>query len=432
MIYHSIFNTIRYSGFRIPDSIFRIPYSGFRISYSGFRVLKEEFDASNASIALASSIPSSLLFMFATVAVIISDRIGFRLSIFLGGMSIGVALLMSSFTSNIIIIYLTLGVLYAFGQSLCYHGSLLILSLYFEKNLSFAHGIVLSGSNLGGLAQSPIVGYILKHNGFSEGIRLCSVIALFIIPMSVIFKRPGESFGFNRWSCVENAKRNDTAIGSKYLPLHKNKAYMIFILSTMFWQFGINIDYVHIVRLALDKAVPYTEATFLPGLTSIAQFIGKIAFGKLSSMKAASNLALCQISTAFMGVLMFLPFLKGFAGLAIISFVFGFAQGMYSASNLIIVREIVGTQQFKRGYNVNQFVTGAAIICSPPLAGYLYTVTGNYILAFLIAGGCAVMGMLLMFLVRYFHSQNEEKNELLLKQLKLEVIAIEEESVNTI
>ncbi|XP_065072081.1 monocarboxylate transporter 3-like [Rhopilema esculentum] len=385
---------------------------GFNRTFGSIYVsMQKEFDASNASIALASSLPASLLFMLSTVAVVILDRIGFRLSMLLGGILIGVALLVSSFTSNILIIYLTLGVVFAFGQSLCYYGSLLILPLYFKKTLPLAHSIAISGNSVGGLALAPIVGFVLKQYGFGGGMRLCSAVALFIIAMSVVFKRPGESFWFNGLICEENERQSDNESEPENIPLHKNKAFVIYVVSTMCCKFGVYINYVHIVRLALDRAVPYTEATFLPGLASIAQFFGKIAFGKLSAMKVASNLALCQISSAFMGVLMFLPFLKWFFGLAIISFVFGFAQGMFSASNLIIVKEIVGTQQFKRGYIISQFFTGIATFCGPPVAGYLYTVTGNYILVFLIAGGCAVMGMLLMFLVRFFHAQNIEENE---------------------
>ena len=202
----------------------------------------------NFFAAWTGSISLSMVFLLTPVTFRVFDLVGYRISLLLGGTLIGLSLILTSFASSIFVTYFTLGLVFAIGQSLCYFAPLLILPLYFKKNLSLAHGIVMCGSSLGGLAQAPGLGFILQKYGFSRGMRLSSVIALFVIAVSVLFKRPEESFGPNPLKCRKERKKEITTKSrNEEIPLLRNYAYIMYILASMLTCFGIFIPFVHLV-----------------------------------------------------------------------------------------------------------------------------------------------------------------------------------------
>lgn len=91
----------------------------------------------------------------------------------------GLGLLASSFADSVYILYVTFGLLFGFGSSLCYSCSLLILPRYHTTYWSLAHGIALAGNGLGGLGLSPANGILLDEVGIKMGFRVRN--KLFII-----------------------------------------------------------------------------------------------------------------------------------------------------------------------------------------------------------------------------------------------------------
>ena len=182
----------------------------------------------------------SMMFSLTPITFKVFDLVGYRISLLLGGTLIGLSLILTSFASSIYVIYLTLGLMFAIGQSLCYFAPLLILPLYFESKLSLAHGIVLCGSSLGGLAQAPSLGFVLQKYGFSKGMLFSSVISLVAISVSVLFKRPEESFRPNLFKCRKEREQEITVIvGSEEIPLLRNYAYIMYTIASMLINFGV-------------------------------------------------------------------------------------------------------------------------------------------------------------------------------------------------
>eukprot|EP00795_Rhopilema_esculentum_P012654 gene12653-3362_t len=351
----------------------------------------------------------SMLFLLTPITFRVFDLVGYRLSLLLGGTLIGLSLVATSFASSIFETYFTLGLVFAIGQSLCYFAPLLILPLYFKKNLSLAHGIVMCGNSLGGLAQAPGLGFILQKYGFSSGMRLSSVTALVIIAVSVLFKRPGESFGSNPLKCrKERRKEITTKSRNEEIPLLRNYAYIMYTIASMLSCFGIFIPFVHLVRLAMDAGIPYHMAVFLPGIISFAQAVGKVTFGKLASLPKGNKLSLSKWAAIITAVLTtFVPILTSFIWLTAYSLLYGFVDGGMAACTMLIVRDLLTKEQFNRGYSIYLICNCFALLAGPPFAGYLYTVSGNYSLAFFISGGFAALAGFSMFAVQYFHSKNK-------------------------
>ena len=105
-------------------------------------------------------------------------RIKFRPAMLLGACLSGLGLLISSFADSVFILYVTFGLLFGMGSSLCYSCSLLILPRYHTTYWALAHGIALAGNGLGGLGLSPANGILLEAYGIKTGFRVWYFIKL--------------------------------------------------------------------------------------------------------------------------------------------------------------------------------------------------------------------------------------------------------------
>ena len=170
---------------------------------------------------------------------------------FVGSILYGLGLLSSSFVPGIPYLYLTFGVLFAIGQSLCFSASILILPEYFTKNWSLAHGIALCGNSIGALALAPIMEIILTTYGFKLGFQMASGAAIYIMIASMFYKRPKK----NKQAENTQAPKNEGA--KPVLPLKKNKAYITFITGTTLMHFGYYIPFVHLVRKFYILFIPF-------------------------------------------------------------------------------------------------------------------------------------------------------------------------------
>lgn len=86
-------------------------------------------------------------------------------------------------------------------------------------------------------------------------------------------------------------------------------------------------------------------------------------------------------------------------GLSVLSGLFGmFIAANYALTSIILV-ELISLERFTNAYGLLLLVQGIANLVGPPLAGYITDLTGNYDLAFYLAGAFIVMsGILMMFL----------------------------------
>lgn len=86
-------------------------------------------------------------------------------------------------------------------------------------------------------------------------------------------------------------------------------------------------------------------------------------------------------------------------GISILSGLFGlFIAANYALTSVILV-ELISLERFTNAYGLLLLVQGIANLVGPPLAGFIRDVTGNYILAFYLAGlFISISGLIMMFL----------------------------------
>nr|CAD7259481.1 unnamed protein product [Timema shepardi] len=107
----------------------------------------------------------------------------------------------------------------------------------------------------------------------------------------------------------------------------------------------------------------------------------------------AASMAMCGFAT------MVVPLITSYAGLATVAGIFGFSiAGNYCLASIILV-ELISLDRFTNAYGLLLLVQGIANLIGPPLAGWIYDISGDYDLSFYLSGLFIVLcGALLIIL----------------------------------
>ena len=197
---------------------------------------------------------TGLTFVTCMVASILSDRFGLRTVGVAGGGLAFLGMLSSAFVDQLMLYYLTYGVLLGVGSALAYTPSMVILGHYFKKRLGRVNGVVTLGSagftTMYSLALPPLL--------MKVGLRYCllclSGMLFLLIPYALTW-RP----------LAGRVKRDlDHANGTKCqwlrglfnVTIWRNRAYVLWAVGSGVAVFGYYVPYVHIVSiLALSSKV---------------------------------------------------------------------------------------------------------------------------------------------------------------------------------
>ena len=199
------------------------------------------------STAWTGSISFALTYMLSPITFMFCESYGFRISMFIGAALYGLGLLTSSFVPSVPYLYLTFGFIFGVGQSLLFGVSVLILRQYFTRKWSLAHGIALSGNSMGAVALAPAIEVILSKNGFNRGFQIASAASVYLMLISIFFKRPERNSNLQEVTAENNPEKDDSPL----LSLMKNKAFITFITATTLMHFGYYIPFVYLVCIPI-------------------------------------------------------------------------------------------------------------------------------------------------------------------------------------
>jgi MFS family permease len=111
-----------------------------------FVALQEEFpDQGSSRIALVQSMMNSVPCLAGPIASIATTRFGYRKTAMMGGTITSISLLATSFARRLEFLYITMGICYAFGNSLVLVATVVAVTEHFEAKPSFASGVTISG-----------------------------------------------------------------------------------------------------------------------------------------------------------------------------------------------------------------------------------------------------------------------------------------------
>ena len=301
-------------------------HNSFGIIFVHLNKIHEQDPRSAMKVSLVGSIGFGIIFFLSPVTGILCDKLGLRLTAFIGSVIATLGMLSSSFfVDNLLVLYLTYG-LFGAGSSLIYTPSMAILGHYFNRHIGVANGLVQAGGCVFSIFMPPLLTYLFGKIGVANTLRFlsCLIASLMICVLSfkpLIKVQPTESKNKNFLDCIF------------HIDNFRNRKYIIWALSVTVAFLGMYVPFYYVIEYAEDNDIHGTKGHILLICIAISSGIARLLCGKISDLPGLNPILLMQVSYGALGgsIMMFScatyfdPFT--FHVLIICSLVFGFCEG---------------------------------------------------------------------------------------------------------
>ncbi|NWU68442.1 MOT3 protein, partial [Pterocles burchelli] len=408
-----------------------------------FKELMKDFHVGYSDTAWISSIMLAMLYGTGPVCSIMVNQFGCRPVMLIGGLLASSGMILASFTTNIIELYLTAGVLTGLGMALNFQPSLIMLGTYFDKRRPLANGLAAAGSPVFLSSLSPLGQVLLEKFGWRGGFLImgglllnCCTCGAVMRPLDMGMKRKKEKAqdkyeakemlpiggkseeGMSTTDGTKKAKKakKKPKKGKKLLDfsIFSNRGFIIYTISKFILVLGLFVPPILLVNYAKDTGVPDTEAAFLLSIIGFIDIFARPACGMVAGLKwVRPHVAyLFSFSMLFNGLTDICSArASNYTGLVIFCVFFGISYGMVGALQFEVLMAIVGSQKFSSAIGLVLLIEAFAVLIGPPSAGRLVDALKNYEVIFYLAGSEVVLSALFLAMATYCCLNRGKKKE---------------------
>ncbi|XP_006002033.1 monocarboxylate transporter 3 [Latimeria chalumnae] len=391
-----------------------------------FKELMYDFHIGYSDTAWISSIMLAMLYGTGPVSSILVNQFGCRPVMLVGGLLASAGMVLASFSTNIIELYLTAGVVTGLGLALNFQPSLIMLGRYFDKRRPLANGLAAAGSPVFLSALSPLGQFLLETFGWRGGFLIMGGLLLNCCTCGAVMRpleRPGREWSRDRHEVREmlpmgrsedsrgtKKKSKKAAAAKKHQKLldfsvFSNRGFVIYTIAKFILVLGLFVPPIMIVNYAKDMGIPDTEAAFLLSIIGFIDIVARPSCGVIAGLKWMRPRVTFFFSVAvlFNGLTDICSATSAsYKDLVIFCVFFGVSYGMVGALQFEVLMAIVGSQKFSSAIGLVLLIEAVAVLIGPPSAGRLVDTFKNYELIFYMAGSEVLFSSLFLALGSYF------------------------------
>ncbi|XP_065066611.1 monocarboxylate transporter 10-like isoform X3 [Rhopilema esculentum] len=364
----------------------------FGICYNYFL---ERFDNSKEKTAWTGSLPTSLMFVLGPVSCWIINKAGLRLCTMIAAFLVSLSLLMTSFATNLDLVFISFSVPFGLGSSVLLMASVKSVCIYFDKWLSLAYGLQTGCVALLQAGFSSLLVLLLKEVRFERTFQILSAVFL------VICLAGGLTFCPTSYAVEKDEPEKKTTNFRIYFKLLKNKKICIFLVANFIVSFAYGVSSIHQVQLAIEKGVQVSTAKLFPVFSSISCGLGRICCGLLLDLKVQKKIAFYQLVMFLTGLTCFLGLFATTEGhLIAYIWIYSALDGMVQTCCTPCLRTITGLTFLGEAYSMVLTVDAVSLLLGPPLVGLVVEKTRSYNAFFYMSGTPYIAAFIELFLLR--------------------------------
>lgn len=366
-----------------------------------FNSLELEFGWSRAVISGAASLSFFMMGVGGIFTGYLADRLGPRPIVAASAVCFGTGLFFMSRVSSLWQFYVAYGIIVAAGMSSVVVPCLTVISQWFVRRRGMMVGIVSSAIGLGMMLSPVITANLISSYGWRTAyLSLAITAAAILIIAASLLRQRGTATPLPASELIEENTKKDTVIGSGI-------SYRRAIRTRQFWMIGISLfcfGYctqtisVHMVPFLTDNGIAQVVAAGVIGLIGIVNIAGRLISGSISD-KFGSHRTLL---VAFLMMILSFGWLLVAGSLwmyYLFAVVYALAFGALATLQSPVEAEFFGIKALGAIFGSIHFILTWGSIGSV-ISGYIYDTTESYRLAFIICVTVAVIGTLLMMLLR--------------------------------
>ncbi|XP_077594386.1 monocarboxylate transporter 4-like [Stigmatopora nigra] len=365
-----------------------------------FKELIQEFHVGYSDTAWISSILLAMLYGTGPLCSVLVNRFGCRPVMMVGGILASLGMILASFATTVVHIYLSVGVVTGLGLALNFQPSLIMLNRYFSEKRPLANGLAAAGSPVALCCLSPL-GQILQYRyGWRGGFLILGGLLLNCCACGALM-RPLAPPRERRDADLPAAAEKKARPGRKLLDLSvfRDKGFVVYTVAASVMVLGLFVPPVFVVNYAKGLGYEDTHSALLLTVLGFVDMFARPLCGVVAGLKWVRPKCVYFFSLAmiFNGVTDLVGSqAHNYGGLVVFCMFFGLSYGMVGALQFEVLMAIVGTDKFPSAIGLVLLMEAVAVLLGPPGAGRLLDATHNYTYVFLLAGCEVVLSAVLM------------------------------------
>ncbi|XP_076122393.1 monocarboxylate transporter 4-like [Alosa pseudoharengus] len=364
-----------------------------------FKELIREFGVGYSDTAWISSILLAMLYGTGPLCSVMVNRFGCRPVMMVGGLFASLGMILASFATSIIHIYLCVGVITGLGLALNFQPSLIMLNRYFSEKRPLANGLAAAGSPVALCALSPL-GQVLQYEyGWRGGFLILGGILLNCCACGALMrpltgpKKPEGELAIEEGASAEETNKPKPKAKLLDFTVFRDRGFVIYAVAATIMVLGLFVPPVFVVSYAKDLKYEDNKSALLLTILGMIDIFARPTCGLIAGLKWVRPRCVYLFSFAmiFNGTTDLVGSLaKDYGALVVFCIFFGISYGMVGALQFEVLMTIVGTDKFPSAIGLVLLMEAMAVLVGPPSAGRLLDATKDYKNVFLLAG-CEVV-----------------------------------------
>lgn len=342
---------------------------------------------------------------------IINDKLGPKWIIFIGGILFGLGMFFSGFASSSTMLIVTYGLGVGFGVGMVYGCTISNSVKFFPDKPGLAGGLTTASYGISSVIVPIIANSLISRFSITMAFRILGISMLCIIcGCTFIIRACPKDFLPDGWTPL-NTREKETVKDKNWKQMLQDPVFYIMIIILCCGAFsGLMIVSQASLMAQNMLGMDALEAAAIVSLLALLNTMGRLLAGIISDKIGVINtITIIFLLLTFGLGLMYYSSINFviifYIGISIIGFCFGLIMGIYPAFT---------ASQFGRLHNsVNYGIMfiGFAVAgyFGPTIMSDIYTSTNNYQMAFVIAIGLSVTGIVFSFIYRIIQNRDNKK-----------------------
>ncbi|XP_077369009.1 monocarboxylate transporter 2-like [Festucalex cinctus] len=399
-----------------------------------YKEIQEYFSVSYSQIAWVSSVMLASMYAAGPVSSILVNRYGSRPVVMVGGLMVSLAMVLASFGTSIVHLYLCVGVIGGFGLAFNLQPALTIIGTYFHLRRPLANGLAMTGSPVILFTLAPLNQFLFDSFGWRGSFLIlgalvlnCCVAGSLMRPVNKkvqaeLKSEPHESHGAEE---VPKDNQQDVETENESIKkgcvnrfidvsLFKHRGFLIYLIGNVVMFFGFFAPVVFLAPYAKHLGVDEYSAAFLLSIFALVDMFFRPATGLIGNTKLIRPRIqyLFSFSVCYNGVCHLLcPLASGYAGLVVYAVIFGMAFGMVCSLLFEVLMDLVGAHRFSSAVGLVTIIECGPVLLGPPLSGALVDYFGDYKYMYYACGVFMLVPGIYFFIMHYYNYKKLDEEQ---------------------
>lgn len=371
-----------------------------------FVALLDAFGWSRAVTAGALSLSIMVEGMFHPVVGTLTDKLGGRKTLMLGGLVLAVGLAFCSTISSVWTFYFWLGIVCAAGISLIgMVPHVTIISRHYAHRKATALGIAWAGGGVGIFLLVPATAAMVSDWGWpSAYLGLAALVSVVVIP-PVFWLIPRDydqngsalSESHARKASQQRAGEQDWTVKQALT----NSSFWLLFTARVLASLGNQVIVTHQVAHAVDVGYSKLFAASVFGVMGVVSIAGRIGFGYLADVMAKREVVYTWVQVVSgLGTVALMATTDN--GLPVLLYLYAVFYGLGQGSRALVLSaitiDVFHGKNFGAIFGCFTLSVGIGGAIGAWLGGYIFDVTHSYMVAFSISLACLIISVFVVWM----------------------------------